>query len=82
MASRTIRLFCTAAILFLGPLAGVLVAVALFIATGVLLPGEPMYVGSSTPSLDRVLVLALLALVATTSLIYARQKLGGRGSSG
>ena len=82
MASRTLRLLCTAAILVVGPFAGVLVAIAIFIGIGLLVPGEPMYVGSSTPSLERALMLALAALATTVTLVYARHKLGARAPTG
>ncbi len=66
------RILCTMAILVVGPLTGVLVAIAIFIATGMLVPGEPMYVGTSTPTLGKVLLLAVVGAIITAGLAYLR----------
>ena len=70
------RFLCTVAILIIGPLAGIAVAVVAFILSGTLSPGEPMYVGSSTPSLSTAAQIAACALALTAVLAYARHQLG------
>lgn len=76
------RVLCTIAILIVGPLTGVLVAIAIFILNGTLRTGEPMYVGSSTPKLMDVLLLAGAGMAVMATLAYARCRLGTTAAAG
>ena len=76
------RVLCTIAILVVGSFTGVLVAMAIFIFNGTLRTGEPMYVGSSTPHLMDVLLLAGAGMATAAALAYARYKLGAKAAAG
>ena len=72
------RLLCAAAILIIGPVAGISIAIVIFILAGTLVPGEPMYVGSSTPSLLEDLRQAAINVGITSAFAYAHFYLGSR----
>ncbi len=73
---RIAKFLCTVALLVSGPVAGFTVAIALFILSGTLVPGEPMYVGSTTPPLSTALQDTGISLAVIAGLAYARHKLG------
>jgi len=75
MIRNIARVLCTGIILIMGSLTGMMFAIAIFIVTGVLTPGGPMYVGSSTPPLESVLQDAGIGFAVTAIFVYARQKL-------
>jgi hypothetical protein len=76
------RVLCTIGILIVGSFTGLFVAMAIFILNGTLRTGEPMYVGSSTPQLMHVLLLAGAGLAVMSALAYARYKLGTTAANG
>lgn len=78
----TARVLCTIAILIVGSFTGVLIAIAIFILNGTLRTGEPMYVGSSTPHLMDVLLLAGTGMAIAAALAYARYRLGAKAAAG
>lgn len=75
VAARLLRGCCTLAFVLVGSLGGVSLAIAIFIATGMLRPGEPMYVGVSTPTLAQALWQAVACLGIAAALAYTRHML-------
>lgn len=75
VAARLLRGCCTLAFVLVGSLGGVSMAITIFIATGMLQPGEPMYVGVSTPTLGQALWQAVACLGIAAALAYARHTL-------
>ena len=75
MIRNIARVLCTGIILIMGSLTGMMFAIAIFIVTGVLTPGGPMYVGSSTPTLESVLQDGGIGFIVTAIFIYARHRL-------
>jgi hypothetical protein len=71
---RLVRALCTLAIFVAGSLAVFSMAIASFIATGMLSTGEPMYVGTSTPTLGQAILHAALCAIVTAGLAYVRGK--------
>ena len=76
------RVLCTLAILIVGSFTGIFVAIAVFILTGTLRTGEPLYVGSSTPPLVDALLLTCAGVALMAALAYARHKLGTTSATG
>jgi hypothetical protein len=72
VAATLLRGWCTLAFVIVGSLGGVSMAIAMFISTGMLQPGEPMYVGVSTPALGQALGQAVACLGIAAALAYAR----------
>ena len=64
--------FCTIAILISVFYTVVAVAVAFFIITGTLTPGNAMYLDSDTPTLDETLGFIGYGLIIIATLAYAR----------
>ena len=72
---RVARFFCSTAVVIVGIYTAIALAVAVFIATGKLVPGEIMFYDSNTPTLWQTLLFVGAGSVATAGLALARHKL-------
>lgn len=70
-----IRAFCTLLLLIAGTYAIIGVTIAGYILSGVLVPGEEMYLDASTPSFSNALGFAVVCAAMTAGLAWARRKL-------
>ncbi len=77
-AHRVASLLCTLAILIVGTYTVIAYAIAFFIVTGKLEPGEEMYVDILTPAIASTLLFILVGTALTAGLGFARHKLSSR----
>ena len=79
IAKLVARFLCTTGILIVGVYTAIAIAVALFIATGTLIPGSVMLYDSPTPTLSQTLMFIGAGSIIVGGLAFARHKLSGGG---